>query len=293
MSNILVTGATGPLGKAVIEDLLKKTDATSLNVLVRDAAKAESLKAQQVNVHAGDYDDYASLLAAFKNIDKLYMVSGNDIPNRIRQQQDIIKAAKEAGIKHIVYTSFIRKNETASSPIAFVAEGHLDTEQKLKESGLIYTILKHNIYADMIPIFAGHEVLNNKTIYLPAGHGKTAYALRTDLAEAGANVLLDESDKYHHKSIALTGNEAVSWTEIAEFITATTGEQISYVAASEEEFVDTLTKAGVPAQYVGLFASFSKAAAEGEFEQVTTELETLLGRKPVTVAAYLQSVYGK
>jgi NAD(P)H dehydrogenase (quinone) len=293
MSNILVTGATGPLGTAVIEDLLKKTDAANLNALVRDADKAAALKGKNIKIHVGDYNDYASLVAAFQNIDKVYMVSGNDIPNRVRQQEDIIKAAQEAGVKHIVYTSFQRKNETESSPIAFIAEGHLNTEEKLKESGLTYTILQHGLYTDLVPIFAGQELLKNKTIYLPAGDGKIAFALRTDFAEAGANVLLDESGKYDNKSIELTGNEAVSWSQIAEFISTVTGEQISYVAADDQEFVDTLTKAGVPAEYVGLFASFSKAAAEGEFDHVTAELETLLGRKPVTVAAYVQSVYGK
>ncbi|MDP9081987.1 MAG: SDR family oxidoreductase [Bacteroidota bacterium] len=292
MSNILVTGATGPLGSAVTESLLKKTGAAGISILARSADKAAALKARGVNVLIGDYNDYASLLAAFKGIDKLYMVSGNDITNRIEQQDNVVKAAKEAGVKHIVYTSFQRKNESASSPIAFVAAGHLNTERKLKESGLTYTILQHSIYADMIPIFAGHQLLETNTIYQPAGEGKTAYALRTDFAEAGANVLLDETGKYNNQSIELTGPEAVSWSEVAADIAAITGHPIVYVSPTEEEFVETLTKAGVPAEYVGLFAGFSKANKEGEFANVTTDLEAILGRKPVTVAEFLSGVYG-
>ncbi|TWJ02566.1 NAD(P)H dehydrogenase (quinone) [Mucilaginibacter frigoritolerans] len=293
MSHILVTGATGQLGKAVTESLLKKTAASNIHILVRDAAKADGFKAQGVTIHVGDYSDYASLVSAFKGIDKVYMVSGNDIANRAQQHDNVVNAAKEAGVKHVVYTSFQRKNETDTTPIAFVAHSHLSTEAKLKASGLNYTLLQHGIYADMIPIFAGEHLLDTKIIYLPAGDGKTAFALRTDQAEAGANVLLDESGKYINKSFELAGSEGVSWAQIAEIISGITGVKINYVAASVPEFEATLTKAGVPAEYIGLFAGFSQANAQGEFENVTNELETILGRKPVSVATYLQSVYKK
>jgi NAD(P)H dehydrogenase (quinone) len=293
MSHILVTGATGHLGKAVTESLLKKTAASNIHVLVRDAAKAAAFKEQGITIHVGDYSDYTSLVSAFKGIDKVYMVSGNDIANRGQQHDNVVNAAKEAGVKQVVYTSFQRKNETDTNPIAFVANSHLSTEAKLKASGLNYTLLQHGIYADMIPIFAGEHLLDTKTIYLPAGDGKTAYALRTDQAEAGANVLLDESGKYINKLFELAGSEAVSWAQIADIISNITGVKINYVAASVAEFEDTLTKAGVPAEYIGLFAGFSQANAQGEFENVTNELETILGRKPVSVAAYLQSVYKK
>jgi len=292
MNNILVTGATGQLGKAVTESLLKKTNAANIHVLVRDPAKAAGLQAQHVHVHKGDYDNYASLLAAFKGIDKLYMVSGSDLHNRIQQQDNVVKAAVEAGVKHIVYTSYQRKNEMETSPINFVAEGHLNTEHKIKASGLTYTLLQHGIYADMIPIFAGEHLLQNHTIYLPADEGKTAYALRADQAEAGANILLDESRKYDNKSFELTGSEGVTWGQVAAIIKEIAGKPIVYVSPSVQEFKETLTKAGAPNEIVGLLAAFSRAAAEGEFENISNELETILGRKPVTVKAYLQSVYG-
>jgi NAD(P)H dehydrogenase (quinone) len=293
MGKILVTGASGHLGKAVTESLLTKTTAANISVLVRDAGKAEAFKAQGVDVRVGDYGDLGSLLAAFKGIDKVYMVSGNDIANRIQQQDNVVLAAKQAGVKHVVYTSYQRKNETETSPIAFIAKGHLNTEHKLKEPGLNYTILEHDIYADMIPIFAGEHLLENKTIYLPAGDGKTAYALRTDFAEAGANILLDDTGKYINQSIELGGSEALNWEQIADIISDITGEQIAYVSPPDDEFKATLTKAGVPVEYIGLFTGFSNAAKQGEFENVTANLETILGRKPVTVAAYLQTVYGK
>ena len=143
---ILVTGATGPLGKAVVESLLKKTPASNITALVRDPAKSEALKEQGVDIRQGDYNNYDSLVKAFTGIDKLYFVSGNDIPNRSTQQANVVRAAKQAGVKHILYTSFQRKNETFSSPIALVAQSHLQTEKALKESGIPYTILKHTLY---------------------------------------------------------------------------------------------------------------------------------------------------
>jgi NAD(P)H dehydrogenase (quinone) len=292
MSNILVTGATGYLGKAVTESLLKKTGAANVHVLVRNAVKAAELAAKGLTVHVGSYDDYASLLSAFKNIDKVYMVSGNELDKRIQQQDNVVNAAKEAGVKHIVYTSFQRKNETASSPISFVGESHLNTETKIKASGITYTILQHGIYADMIPIFAGPQLLENFTIYLPAGEGKTAYALRTDQAEAGANILLDETGKYDNKSLEFAGPEAVTWGQVAEMIKNITGKPIVYVSPAADEFRANLTKAGVPAEIIGLTIGFSHAAEEGEFANISNEMEAVLGHKPVTVEAYLQSVYG-
>jgi NAD(P)H dehydrogenase (quinone) len=292
MSNILVTGATGHLGKAVVESLLQKTNPANIHILVRDSNKAADLKVKGVTVHEGSYDDRVSLVNAFKGIDKLYLVSGNDLHDRVQQQYNVVDAAIESGVKHIVYTSFQRKNETETSPIGFVAEGHLKTEEKIKASGLTYTLLQHGIYADMIPIFAGEHLLENHTIYLPAGDGKTAYAVRTDQAEAGANVLLDETGKYNNKSIELAGSEAVSWGEVAEIIKDVTGKPIVYVAPSVDEFKTTLSSAGVPEEIVGLVAAFSKAAEEGEFDSVNNEMEAVLGRKPVTVAEYLHQVYG-
>lgn len=291
MSKILVTGATGGLGSAVVNALLAKTEASNIAVLVRDAAKVETLKEKGVSVLVGDYSDFDSLVAAFQGIDKLYFVSGNDIHNRIPQQENVVKAAVAAGVKHVVYTSFQRKNETATSPIAFVAEGHLKTEEWLKASGLTYTILKHGLYTDILPMFVGEQVLETGVIYQPAGDGKTAFALRTDMAEAGANVLTSEG--HENKIYDITGAKTYSYQDIANIISEITGKQIVYVSPSVEEFTKTLTEVGVPAEYIGLFAGFSRAIKEGEFDEVSSDLADLLGRTPVDAETFLQGVYGK
>lgn len=293
MSKILITGATGHLGNIVTEHLLQKTNPANVSVLVRSAEKAAGLKAKGASIAIGDYDDYASLLTAFTEIDKIFFISGSDLQHRAKQHENVVAAAKEAGVKHIVYTSFQRKNQTQTSPIEFVAKSHRHTEELLINSELVYTILQNTLYADMIPIFAGQQLLENKTIFLPAEQGKTAFALRSDFGEASANILLDETGLYNQKSIELTGSQALGWADIASFISEITGLSIEYTSPSLDNFSAVLTEKGVPAEYIGLFSSFNQAIAQGEFENVNNELELILGRKPITVAAYLQSVYGK
>ena len=136
---ILITGATGHFGSATIDFLLQKgVPAKDIAALVRDEAKADDLKAKGITILTADYDNYDSLVKAFHGIDKLLFVSGNDVVNRGQQQDNVVKAAKEAGVGHVIYTSFVRKNESETSPIYFIAKSHLSTEKALKESGLTY-----------------------------------------------------------------------------------------------------------------------------------------------------------
>jgi len=142
MSKILITGATGHLGKAIINGLTSKHTAEQISALVRDVSKARDLEEQGVKLVQADYNDFDSLVSAFQGLDKLYFISGSDIANRSKQHEDIIKAATAACVGHIIYTSCQRKAENGSSPIAFVAEAHLLAERLIVESGLTYTILK-------------------------------------------------------------------------------------------------------------------------------------------------------
>lgn len=289
MNKILVTGATGSLGKEVIGQLLNRTEASNLAVFVRDSSKVEGLKEKGVEIRIGDYNNYNTLVEAFKNTDKLYFVSGSDIENRVQQHNNVIKAAKEAGVGHVIYTSFIRKNETASSPIALIADAHIKTESWLKDSGIKYTILKHNIYTDMLPMFLGEKLLETGLAYLPAGNGKVAFTLRRDMAEVGAVILTTEG--HENKIYTVTNDNTVTIGDVATYISQITGKTIKYVSPTPEEYMKTLTDAGVPVEYVGMFADFSEAFKQGEFDHTNNFIETLLGRKPVSVKDFLAQVY--
>jgi NAD(P)H dehydrogenase (quinone) len=288
MSKILVTGATGPLGGAVVAELLKNTSAANISILARDPAKAAGLQEQGVTVLKGDYNDYASLVAAFKGIDKLYFVSGNDVASRIPQHENVVAAAKEAKVGHIFYSSFDRKTENDSSPIAFVTAGHLHTEALLKASGIHYTILKHSIYTDMLPYFMGDKVLETG-VFLPAGKGKVPFASRTDMGIAGAKLMLGTG--HENKWYQLAGDVSYTFDDIAAILSELSGKPVSYVSPSQEEYTTQLSAAGVPGEMAHVFGAFAQSMKQGEFDLPDTTLEKILGRKPESVKEYLKKAY--
>ncbi|MGI4761448.1 MAG: SDR family oxidoreductase [Janthinobacterium lividum] len=288
MSHILVTGATGGLGRAVVDNLLKTVSPGDVSVLVRDPAKAADLQAQGVTIKQGDYNDYASLVAAFAGVDKLFLVSSNDIPNRVPQHTNAVNAAKEAGVKHVVYTSFQRKTEDGSSAAWFIAEAHLATEKLLTESGLPYTILQNALYLDVLPLFMG-PVLETGTIYLPAGEGKVPYASRADMGAAGAAVLTGTG--HENQTYAIANDTSYSFHDIAKILSDLSGKPIHYVSPTAEEFDAALTAAGVPVEAIQMTAGFCAAIKQGEFDFPATTLKQLLGRQPESATTFLKATY--
>ncbi|MDO9187651.1 MAG: SDR family oxidoreductase [Bacteroidia bacterium] len=288
---ILITGATGHLGKATIDFLLQKgISPDNISALARSAEKAEELKAKGINIKIGDYDNYASLAEAFKGVDKLLLVSGSDLVKRGEQHKNAINAAKEVGVKHIIYTSVLRKNETETSPIAFLTQQHIETEKLIKATGIPYTLLLNSLYADVLPGFFGEKVLETG-VFLPAGNGKATFTARTDMAEATANILITEGHENKEYIIANTENNDLH--EVATILGELSGKRVNYLSPSKETYLETVTKAGLPQEYAGIFASFSEAIEQGEFETANTDLENLLGRKPTTIKAFLTQVYSK
>lgn len=287
---ILITGATGNFGSATINFLVEKgIQPHEIKALVRNEASATALLEKGIGIAIGSYDDATSLTKAFTGVDQILLVSGNDIENRLQQHLNVISVAKEVGVKHIVYTSFQRKNETPSSPLWVVAHSHLETEKALKESGLTYTILKNNLYMDFLPGFIGEHVLENKTIYVPAENGTISAVLRSEMAEAAATIL--SSKGHENKEYDFTNNEALSYSEIAKIISETSGKNIVYVSPSATEYQTTLKGFGLPDEAVGVFTSFAVGQAEGELEKVSTDLENILQRKPVSVRSFLEKTY--
>jgi len=286
---ILVTGVTGNFGKAAAHFLLQKgMNPNQISVLVRDPKKVSGLKEKGIDVRIGDYNDYSSLLKAFRGIDKLLFVSGNDILNRQQQHLNVIKAAKEAGVKHIIYTSFSRNNETATNPLGIVATAHIETDKAIKASGIPYTILLNTLYADALPMFFGEKLLETG-IFLPAGNGKVPYATRQDMAEVAATALM--TDGHENKQYALSNTENYSMQDAASILSEITGKEIHYSNPSVEDFISTLSNIGVPKEAIGGMVSFCEAIKTGEFETDRTDFERLLGRKPTSLKDYLKTIY--
>lgn len=289
MNHILITGATGQLGKATIDFLIQKgIAANQISALARSAEKAADLSAKGIKIKIGDYLDYSSLLAAFNGVEKLFFISGSELGTRVEQHRNAINAAKEAGVKHIIYTSGFRKNETDTSPVAFLIRQHSETEKFIRASGISYTFLLNGLYADVLPGFLGENVFETG-IFLPAGNGKAAFTVRLDIAEAAANILLTTG--HENKEYVFTNTENTGLNEIASFLGELSGKQVRYLNPSKAEYLETVMKAGLPQEYAEMIVSFSEAIEQGEFEAEDTDLERLLGRKPTSIFNYLKQVY--
>lgn len=287
---ILITGANGHFGQATIDALLSAGfNAGNIAGLVRDTSKGSQLHEKGIHVKIGDYDNYDSLVQAFLGVEKLLFISGNDMAKRVSQHQNVVNAAKEAGVKHIFYTSIYRQSESEQSPLHFILSSHLATEAMIKASGLNYTILKNNLYTDVIPWFLGEKVLETG-IFFPAGDGKISFALRTEMAEGAARLLLSDAPVESEYNIS---GPAVSFSEMASLLKDITGVPVHYHNISVEEYNATLNKMGVPADYTAAFTAFAATARIGELEAGDSQLEILLGRKPAGVEGYLRQVYAR
>ena len=272
-----VTGATGQLGRLVVEKLKQKVAADSIVALVRNPAKAADLG---VEARAFDYTQPEILVASLKGIDKLLLISGNEIGQRLPQHKDVVEAAKQAGVKQITYTSILHAD---SSPLGLAGE-HLGTEVAIKESGLTYTILRNGWYTENYTgsakgaVGAGAFIGN-------AGDGKIASAARVDYAEAAAVVLAGEG--HENKTYELAGNEAYTLTELAEEISRQTGKDIPYNNLTEAEYAGILKSFGLPDGLAEMLADSDIGASKGGLFDDSHVLSALIGRPTTPLAEVL------
>lgn len=283
---ILITGATGHLGAATIEHLLKNTKANNIVAFARDQNKAKHLKEKGIEVRIGTFDDADSLEQAMQNINKVLLISGGD-SNRFQQHKNVVDAAKKAGVKQIAYTGASFKDYNSAALKNFM-ESHFQTEDYIKNSGINYTFLRNTLYTDVIPMFVGEKVFE-KGIILPAGDGKVPYALRKEMGEAAANVLLQSG--HENKTYEITGNEFYSYADIAKVLSELSNKKINYTNVDASELSNQLKQFGVPEHIVYLTIGFSTDTKNGKFEHLSKDLENLLGRKPATLKNSLKEIY--
>ncbi|KAM9963801.1 hypothetical protein ACTFIW_007055 [Dictyostelium discoideum] len=297
--SILITGSTGKFGKNSIEFLLSNgVDPKSIIALVRDESKGKQFQEKGLNVRIGDYTNEESLVKAFQGIEKLLFISSSDIENRIDHHNNVINAAKQVGtIKHLVYTSFFRKEEvekSGNSSIGFVGKPHIIAEDLIEKSRINYTILQNILYTDFLTeFFFGEKVLENG-IFFPAGNGIGNYATRKDMAEAAVNILLEENQQKHlNKKYIISNEESPSFEDAAKILSEISGKTLSYTSPDVATFENTLTGFGVPPVYIQLSVAFGLAIQNNEFNTLKTDLSTLLNRKPTTLKQFLFETYKK
>jgi NAD(P)H dehydrogenase (quinone) len=286
---ILVTGATGNLGKATIKSLVEKgIAATDMAALVRDESKAAELKATGIQVKLGDYQDVDSLKSAFQGVDKLLLISSSAaIADRFEQHKNAIDAAKQMGVRHLVYTGFAMKDLTQSSMTADV-HYHAATAAYLTQVTLPYTVMKNTFYADLIPLLIGKDVLT-EGVSIPAGDGKIPFLPLAEMAEAVAVVLTTAG--HENKEYVMAAETAFSFAEIADMLAASTGKMIGYHQPEVRVYIAQLVQAGLSEEDAAYIARYAKAFALGEFDVHKSDVKQLLGRSPVRLADFLRSVY--
>ena len=273
-----ITGATGQLGSIVVEQLKGKTDAANLVALVRSPEKVEGIEAR-----AFDYDKPELLPESLKGIDKLLLISGNEIGQRARQHENIIKAAKEAGVQSIVYTSILHADESTIS----LAGEHLATEKLLADSGITHTILRNGWYTENYTASIPPSIEAGAFIG-SAGDGKIASATRTDFAEAAAVVLT--SAGHDGKVYELAGDEAYTLSDLAAEISKQTGKNIPYANLPEAEYSKALKGVGLPDAFADAIANWDVSASQGDLFDDSKTLSSLIGRPTTPLSEAVKAV---
>lgn len=279
---VVVTGASGQLGRLVIENLLNHLPAAQIVAAVRDPAKVADLAARGVQVRAADYSQPTTLDAAFKGATKLLLISSSEVGQRVVQHRNVIEAAKRAGVGLVAYTSILRAD---TSPVGLAAE-HRETEALLKASGLPHVVLRNGWYTEnylaSVPPALAHGVFIGS-----AGEGKISSAARADYAAAAAAVLVAENQA--GKVYELAGDEAYTLAELAAEITRQTGKTVVYQNLPEADFAAALQGAGLPAPVAALLADSDVAVSKGALFSADHQLSQLIGRPTTPLASLLKA----
>ncbi len=279
---IVVTGATGQLGRDVVESLLRRVRADQVVVSVRDVSKAADLAARGIEVREGDFEKPGGLQKAFEGADQVLIISADKLGEEaLRLHRAAFQAAREAGAHRLLYTSHM--GARIGSPF-LPADQHAITEQDLAATKSAYTSLRHGFYAESCLQMIGHDLLNGQ-LRTPQD-GPVSWTARADLAEADA-LILANSNGWNGITPPLTANKAVSMAELAVLASEVYGREIPHVFVSDEEWMNLKIAAGVPAFYAQMLLGVFRAARNGDFAAIDPALATLLGRSPLTMQEVL------
>jgi len=268
---IAVTGATGQLGRLVIDALRKRVSAEEIVAVVRSPEKAADLAALGVQVRQGDYNQPQTLAGAFRGVEKVLLISSSEIGQREAQHKAAIDAAKTAGVKLLAYTSLLHAD---SSPMG-LGDEHRATEQALIASGLSWLILRNGWYSENYAASIAPALAHGVFIGA-AGEGKIASASRQDYAEAAAVVLTSETDA--NKVYELAGDTAYTLAQFTAEIAKASGKEVNYLNLPQADFAAALKSAGLPEALAEMLADSDAGAAKGALYDDSRTLSKLIGR---------------
>ena len=265
MAPIAVTGSTGQLGGRVARRL--ETAGVAQRLLVRDASRAPAVARSEVVV--ASYADGPACRAALRGCRTLFMVSASESAIRLQEHLALVDAAVAAGVEHIVYTSFYGAAEDATFTLA---RDHWLTENHIRDSGVAFTFLRDNLYADVLPLFVGED----GALRGPGGDGAVSAVTRDDVADVAA-VLLREADHCMGTTLDLTGPRAMTLDEVAEILTRRTGRTVTYVRETIEEARESRARWDPPPWQMDAWISTYTAIAAGEMAGVSGDVERVTG----------------
>lgn len=283
---IIVTGATGQLGHAIVERLLDLLPTDQFAACTRDPKKADDLTQRGVRVLQADFAQPETLKAAFEGATQVLMVSSNARAfggDTLAQHHAVIDAAKAAGARRVLYTSHMAASATSAFP---PMRDHVATEEMLASSGIAWTSLRHGFYASTVLRLIGNAAETG--ILQAAEDGKVSWTTHADLAEVDARIAVNEGS-LDGATPPLTASEALDLTDIAGIVSEISGKNVTRRVLSDEEQEAQLAAIGLPAGAVAMSMALYKAARAGEFTAVDQTLAKTLGRPPIALHTFLQN----
>jgi NAD(P)H dehydrogenase (quinone) len=273
---ILITGATGHLGSAVIKQLLKMISSNQIAIITRKEEKRLEFEAKGFNAFLGSYDNVVSLENAMNGVDTVLLISSGDQGDRMQEHKNVVDTAKKMGVKHIAYTSRCLRNRNTLANKLMVE--HFETEDYIMASGLHYTFFRNILYMDAVPQFISGNAALEKGIFLPAGDGKVAFALRSEMGEAMANVLIKE--EVENKIYHFTGDAVYSFNDIAMVLTELSGKEVKYTDVDVTVFAGIMKQRNLPDNVVQKIVDFITDIKHNQEADIYNDLGNILGRKP-------------
>jgi NAD(P)H dehydrogenase (quinone) len=284
---VAVTGASGNLGRKTAELLLERLPPADVVLLTRTPDRLTDMTDRGVTVRRADFDERQSVVDALAGVDRMLLISADQVGQRLAQHRAAIEAAKTAGVGHVLYTSI--PNPVEANPAGVVPD-HRATEEAVKASGLAWTFLRNNLYAEyQIPtaaqaVAAGQLVTN-------VGDGRTAYVSRDDCAAASAAVLAGTG--HEGRAYDITGPEAIGAEELAALASEIGGNDVAVVPVDDETLIAGMIGGGLPEVVARLLASFGTSTREGFLKTVSTAVEDLTGNPPRTLRDVLVAARGE
>jgi uncharacterized protein YbjT (DUF2867 family) len=283
VETILVSGASGSVGSEVVRQLFSSTD-VNIKAAARSVEKIKNLESDRVKAISIDYNKPESLKDALKNVDRLFLLTP-DVPNADELASNLVNEAKRTGVRYIVKQSVMGADEDANVGTMRL---HRKAERIIEESGIPYTFLRPNEFMQNFINFHGHSIKNNNAFYLPLEDARVSVVDVRDIAAVAVKALTENGDnnKYDNKKYLVTGPEALSYHQMADLLSNTTGKKISYVNISDEEARAAMKEMGMDEWLISTISELSNYFKKGHASQVSSAVEEVTGKKPVSFSQF-------